>query len=139
MFPVMALTLRTETGLQYIYLIIVLFVAPIAWPILFRGFLHWSPVRKRVIHPTPKAWDDFFGRREICFVLVHLRNGNIVGGLYAGNSFTSSFPHEEDIYLEEVWYVDENGQFQGAMPNTKGMLITRDAFDYLELFEVPSD
>lgn len=54
----------------------------------------------------PKAWDHFFrNRRKACWVLVHLKGGGLVGGVFSKNSFASSYPDPEDLYLEEVWQV----------------------------------
>jgi hypothetical protein len=70
--------------------IVVFVVFPAAWPVLLRTILGSRVMRGRIINPVPLAWDHFFGKGEHCFVLVHLKNGNVLGGLYTGESFASS-------------------------------------------------
>lgn len=61
-----------------------------------------SPLRRLLVHPTPKGWDYFFQKREACWVLFHLRDGRMVGGLFGPRSLASSFPHTEDVYVEQA-------------------------------------
>jgi len=119
----------------YIAVFSVLFLFPVIWPILFKIIINSECLKKHVVHPTPTAWDHFFSFREPCFVLIHLKNGGLIGGLYGGRSFASSFPQLQDIYLEEVWQIDEQGCFKSKIDNSKGVLISKDFFDYIELFE----
>ncbi|WP_407921100.1 DUF6338 family protein [Acetivibrio mesophilus] len=67
---------------------------------------------------------------------MHLKSGKLIGGLYAGESFASSFPYKEDIYISEVWGVNEKGEFLDRIEGTKGMWISKDYFDYIEFFEI---
>ena len=118
----------------YLLTFAILFVFPAIWPILGRSILHSKFLKGKVLHPTPKAWDYFFALGNPCWVLVHLKNGELIGGLYSSDSFSSSYPNIEDFYLQEVWKVDENGQFVEKVPGTAGMWIGKSDFDYLEFF-----
>lgn len=113
----------------------VLVVAPAAWPLLLRALLQRKFLRGRIVHPIPLAWDHFFGRRRHCFVLVHLKNGNVIGGLYSGDSFASSYPERQEIYLSEVWRVDGRGRFQSKVDATRGVLVSHDVIEYLEFYD----
>src|ERR1043165_8488853 len=66
-------------------------------------------VRSSLMHgfqvPHPTSWDYFFDRREPCFVLIHLKSGEYIGGLYSSGSFASSFPNHGDVYLETTYKV----------------------------------
>jgi hypothetical protein len=53
-------------------------------------------------------------KRTPYWVRVHLKDQRRIGGRYAGKSFTSHSPAPAEIYLEEVWNVDENGGFTGS-------------------------
>ena len=57
-----------------------------------------------------------------------------LGGLYNGESFASSYPESQDIYLGEVWKVDEQGRFQSRIDATMGALVNHDVIDYLEFY-----
>jgi len=63
-----------------------------------------------------------------------LKDGRKIGGKYHKNSFTSSYPVEEQIYLEEVWELDENEDFKRVIDRTEGMIISRDEILSVELF-----
>ena len=86
--------------------------------------------------PDPLAWDYFFRQGHSCFVLVHLKDGKVIGGLYNGESFASSYPESQDIYLGEVWKVDEQGRFQSRIDATMGALVNHGVIDYLEFYAV---
>jgi hypothetical protein len=117
--------------LFYIMTFLILFIFPIVWPFLVKLLLtKWS-----TLHPTPKAWDYFFGLREPCYALIHLKNGKLIGAFYGGRSFASSYPESEDLYFQEVWKVNEEGEFISQINSTKGLLISKDSYDYIEFFE----
>jgi hypothetical protein len=41
-------------------------------------------------------------------------------GTYGENSFTSSHPSEEQIFLEETWVLNKEGRFERLRESTKG-------------------
>jgi hypothetical protein len=41
-----------------------------------------------------------------------LKDGNKIAGTYGENSFTSSYPSEEQIFLEETWVLNKEGRFE---------------------------
>lgn len=127
------------TEYQWLYLVLwflVLFISPIVWPVVLKNLLFADWLRKKIVHPVPKAWDDLFGRKEPLWILVHLKNGHLIGGLYAENSFASSFPNPQDLYLEEIWKVDANGRFIEKIERTRGLLIKDEEIEYLEFFRM---
>jgi hypothetical protein len=65
-----------------------------------------------------------------------LNNNRVIGGLYGYDSFASSYPEKEDLYLEEVWKIDNDGKFVEKIANTKGVLINYNSIEYIELFDV---
>jgi hypothetical protein len=125
----------SEGILKNILYIAILFIAPIIWPIIWKQLLSSKKLRGRIIHPTPKAWDYFFSLGKSCFMLIHLKSGKLIGGLYHENSFSSSYPEKEDLYIKEVWKVNKNGKFIEKINGTEGMLINYDIINYIELFE----
>lgn len=119
-----------------IILILVLFIAPAVWPFIFVIlFQKWKFLSKFIIHPVPKAWDYIFGKRKSFWVIVHLKDGRKIGGKYDTNSFASSFPAEEQIYLEEVWKLDNNGKFIKPVERSKGILILGKEISMIEFFK----
>jgi hypothetical protein len=103
------------------------------WPALF---YHTSKLKYFKTRLTPTAWDHYFSREEVCFALLHLKNGEMTGGLYCSNSFASSYPEKEDLYLEELWKVDEKGVFTEKVENTNGLSVNFEEIHYIEFFKL---
>jgi hypothetical protein len=115
--------------------ILLLFVTPVAWPIILVAVFkskRWA----RLQIPYPTAWDAFFAQREPTFVLVHLNDGNLLGGYWGAHSFAGSFPNDGDIYLEGVYAVDALGRFRKPIADTRGALLRKEQYSYVELFAV---
>lgn len=83
------------------------------------------------------AWDFFFDQPQPAFALVHLANGKRLGGYWGRNSCAGAFPSDGDIYLEAAHAVDESGKFGGPIPNTRGVLLRKEQYTYIELFSPP--
>jgi hypothetical protein len=118
-----------------ISLIIVVFIVPTGLPFLMVKIFSWPVVARRIIHPIPKPWDYFFGQKIRCWVIVHLKDGRRIGGRFDTNSFASSFPNKEQIYIEEVWKIDELGAFQEPINCSMGIIIAEENILGLEFFK----
>ncbi len=68
------------------------------------------------------------------WIIIHLKNGKTLRGKYATNSFTSSFPAERQIYLEELWLPGEKGGFKKKITRTQGVLVSQDEIAYIEFY-----
>jgi hypothetical protein len=53
----------------------------------------------------------------------------------AYKSFASSAPSRIEIYLEEVWKLDDEGRFVSKVPQSAGVFIPGEHIVALELFE----
>ena len=89
----------------------------------------------RIINPIPKPWDYVFGKRESYWIIVHFKDGKKIGGRYDTNSFASSYPAEEQIYIEEVWNIDKEGRFKDKVDRSKGVIISKSDVSAIEFFE----
>ena len=93
--------------------------------------------RLGVLHPIPKAWDEYFGRGHRSLVLITFKDGDMIGGYFGQELLASSFPHVEDLYIERVCRVNpETGEFTQFVPNSNGMLIHRSDCKMIEFLEV---
>jgi hypothetical protein len=72
-------------------------------------------------------------------MLIHIKNGRIIGGLYGPDSFASSYPEKEDVYLQETWKIDGKGKFLKKIADTKGLLINPNTIEYIELFNINNE
>lgn len=122
-------------GLYYMALIAILFLAPILWPVVYLRILDLPLVKRRTIQPFPKPWDYVFSNRESYWVILHLRDGRRIGGRFDTRSFASSYPADEQIYLEEVWQLDSDGKFLKKVDRTQGVIVTSADFQAIELFQ----
>lgn len=123
----------------FIAAVLLLLVTPILWPLVLVSVFKSKPLATRIQIPYPTAWDFFFDQREPGFALIHLNNGKLLGGYWGGNSYAGSFPNDGDIYLEAVYSVDDAGHFGEVMPNSRGVLLRKDQYSYIELFSAPSE
>ena len=85
---------------------------------------------------TPSAWDDFFNRKQECWVICHLKSGKKIAGLYSARSFATTYPQKAELYIEKTYYVDENGKIQGEVPDSFGMLVRYEDCYLIEFLKV---
>jgi hypothetical protein len=85
---------------------------------------------------TPSAWDQVFNGLEDSFILIHLKNGQLLGGAYSGKSFASANREKEDLYLSELWTVDANGVFSDRGEHSGGVWIKMEEVSYIEILGV---
>ena len=110
-------------------------VVPACWPFVFLRISAWRPVGKHFVHPIQKPWDYVFGKHDPFWIIVHLKNGQKIGGPFGIESFASSNPADEQIYLEEVWVLDEDDRFVGPVEDSRGIIIMNDEIRAVEFFK----
>jgi hypothetical protein len=113
---------------------IIFILCPILWPFVVYLIAKIRAIKTRI---TPTSWDHYFNQGEDCFVLIHMKaDGEMLGGLFSGKSFASSYPEKEDLYLEELWKVDEYGRFKEKVAGTNGLLVNFEEVKYIEFFRL---
>jgi hypothetical protein len=121
--------------LWYATMFVLLIGMPAAWPVLFLRMRRQPWIARRIASPYARVWDDFFANRTPYWVIIHLKDQRRIGGLYRGKSFASHSPAPPEIYLEEVWMLDENGGFTDSrVDSTAGVLIMGTEILALEFF-----
>ena len=131
-------TLLLENNINaifYLVVTLVILIGPIIWPVILVYILRNSALKKYVIDSRAKPWDYVFDKRESYWIIVHLLNGEMIAGIYDEHSFTSSFPAEEQIYLEEVWKIDKLKTFIKPVAKSRGIIIFNNAIASVELFK----
>lgn len=119
----------------YVSFLLIVFVAPVVWTLLYRRLLATRFFRQRIVHPVDKPWDYVFGQKQSFWVIAHLKDGRRIGGRFDTKSFASSYPAPEQIYLEEVWLLDMAGKFLNKVERSKGIIIAASEFQSIELFQ----
>jgi hypothetical protein len=127
----------TRSSLSFVYSLawFVLFVVVPAGLATIAVWLLSQPwMRHIVLHPCRSAWDFFFVRGQTCWVICHLKSGDRVAGYFGRNSMASSFPRPEQLYLEDVWELDEESGFLRPTNESLGAIIQREDCTLIELF-----
>lgn len=112
-----------------------LLVFPIIWPILFWIITKNKFFSKWFVSPVRRPWDWVFFRLKPTWVVVHLHDGRRIGGIWDQESYASSFPIKEQIYLEQVWKLDEHGIFEKPIEDSKGVIILGQDISSVEFFK----
>jgi len=105
-----------------VVIFVILFVAPIVLAFAYWSLRNTDLFLKHFRHPIPKPWDYVFGKQESFWVIVEFFDGTKIGGIYDVDSFSSSFPMEEQIYLQQVWEVNGD-QFLRPVDRSEGVII----------------
>jgi hypothetical protein len=87
-----------------------------------------------VLYGYCNAWDDFFLRREPCWIIVHLKDGRRLGGWYGENSYAGLYPNSGHLSLEQLWRLDEDYKFVERVPQSRGIILRPDDYHFVELF-----
>jgi hypothetical protein len=113
----------TQPHLYLLFYTGAMFVFPLILVIGWKYLRQLEIIQKFVPHPTQKPWDFVFGQRNTYWVIVTLKNGEKIGGMFGLNSFASSAPAKEQIYLEEHWVLNEDGGFDRRAEQSSGIII----------------
>ncbi len=113
----------------------IMVVVPACWPFVYLKLASWGPITRHLTNPIQKPWDYVFGKRIPYWIIVHLKNGVRIGGRFGAKSYASSNPANEQIYLEEVWTLDQEGRFLKGVEGSRGIIVMQDEIRAVELFE----
>lgn len=119
--------------------VIGLILIPIFTPFFIKLIRSTDSVQNHILRQENSAWDYVFSSRKTYWVILHLKDGKNIGGLYATQSFTSSFPHTKDIYLEELWHLNKKNKFTRKIPQSAGLWISAEEISSIEFFNFTED
>lgn len=122
-----------------LFYIVVLLIAPIAWAWVFLWLRKTQLLQRSMAHPTGKPWDFVFGERKPYWVIATLNDGRQVAGRYDLDSFASSSPAPEQIYLQEAWVLNGDGGFERPRVDSAGIIILAKEIATLELFQIKDE
>jgi hypothetical protein len=129
--------------------VLTVFIVPLALGILVGRMSLWGWVERLLdqiglgyLDRMPSAWDFVMHQQEPRYVRIHLKDGmGVVGGVFANQSFGSLDRGRGDLYLEQAWYLDDDGNFEQAVMDGHGVWIPHDVMAYvyfLERWEEPN-
>lgn len=129
----------THPHLYVIFYVFVLFVSPLILVLGWKFIRQMEFIQKFAPHPTQKPWDFVFSQRLTYWIIITLKNGEKIAGMYGPNSFVSSAPAEEQIYLEEYWLLNKDGGFDRPVEQTAGIIILSSEILSVELMHSGED
>jgi len=101
----------------------------------FNRVLRRFGVQHVALDPMPTAWDKFFSRRDPCFIIFHMKNGDLIAGAFSTKSFASAYPAEQQVYVEQLLTIDKGTKTLGLMDHPlgqAGVIIKFEDCDYIE-------
>ncbi|MBW1615282.1 MAG: hypothetical protein JRJ49_01865 [Deltaproteobacteria bacterium] len=119
--------------LHILTLLTVVFISPIILSFAYYKLRESKTILKIAPHPTLKSWDYIFGKKEVYWIILELQDGKRIGGIYDKNSFASSFPAEEQIYIEELWEI-EGKKFIKPIERSKGVMVNGNNIKFIEYY-----
>lgn len=127
--------------LLWLTLFMIIFLSPLAIALIVIQIDQKDIIRKICIYfnltsldTDPSAWDFKFKNISSEWVIVTLKNDKIVSGFLGSLSYISQNEKERDIYISEVFEIDENNKWT-RKKNTDGILIKAEEIKYIEFFK----
>lgn len=127
--------------LLWLTLLIIIFLSPVAIALIVIQIAQKDVIRKLCIYfnltsvdTEPSAWDFKFKNISSEWVIVTLKNDKIISGFLGSLSYISQNEKERDIYISEVFEIDENNKWT-RKKNTDGILIKAEEIKYIEFFK----
>lgn len=125
---------KSHPVLFSIFVCSIFFLFPALWPIIFVNLSKWKHISKYIISPISMPWDFVFSKRKSAWVIAHLKDGRKIGGRYSTNSRASAYPNQRQIYLEELWALNERGGFSKPIERSGGAIFFEDEISIIEFF-----
>jgi hypothetical protein len=69
-------------------------------------------------------------------VWLSFKGGKVMAGLFGPNSFASSFPRRQDLFVEKLLSLNPNGKVVGWSEDSAGALVKMDDLECIEFFEI---
>lgn len=122
---------------QFVVTYFIVFLGPIAAGLLMVAFRHGSLRVK--LRPEATPWDRVFSRfpleyKDGLILRLTRKDGTQLIGLFGGRSYASTFPRENQLYLQAL--CDESGGSLKVAEPLRGLLINASEISSLT-FELP--
>lgn len=120
-------------------LLFALIISPIAFAFLWIRISNMKFYKKHFLnHQYATPWEAVFMGGQSFWIIVTLKNNKKIAGKFQEKSYASAYPSPKEIFIEEVWDVDETGYFKDKRyPNAKtaGILILENEISTIELLK----
>lgn len=122
-----------------VLLVLVVLISPIGLAISYQAIRNALSGPSGTIHLMPKPWDWIFKEHvtEPKQIVFTLQDGRRFGGIWQEPCFASSHPSDEQIFISEVYNVDQvTGQLIDKIPHHAGLLVDKSTIDFIEFFDI---
>ncbi len=94
-------------------------VTPVILGWVFERIVSFAADKRWITSPHPRAWDYLFNdfaydkdafKDSGMFLVLTLRDGQKVAGLYTVPGYASLWPYDRDLFLGEMWEMDRGKQ-----------------------------
>ncbi len=101
-----------------------IYVAPVdhhSWARRLQTLGRW--ITEPAAQPSAWDWTVTADRLDGCYVVITWKDGSKTAGTFGIGSVAFTTPEQQGLYLKTEWLLDENGDFDEAVPNSAGILI----------------
>ena len=125
--------------LLFVFILLGVFSTPLPLAYIFHRLELRGTLKNLDTKQSPTPSDLLFSNSEgkHYYVRFHRKDGKDLGGYFGENSFAEASPDGQEIYVEEVWRLDEDGRFIERIERTKGAIVNREDCELIEFFETP--
>jgi len=122
------------------------FVTPIVIALLYQLVVEFCAQQYWITSPHPRAWDFVFNSLALrkkglgangLFLVVTLKSGDKVAGLFSEPGFASLWPYDRDLLLGQTWQL-EDGKPSRVVDGSIGLYVDADNIDVVEVFDYAS-
>lgn len=122
---------------RWILAALFLTIMPVIWPFLLDRTLNLLAKIGLIHYRSKTAWDEFFSRRQECWLIIHLDGGTKLGGRFSDKSYATLYPTPGHLLVEELWEIDqETGEFLGEAPISSGIILKPTDYRFVEIKEI---
>jgi hypothetical protein len=123
-----------------------LFVTPLIVALLYQYVVEFGAKHYWLTSPHPRAWDFIFNSLAYTkkgvgenglFLVVTLKSGDKVAGVFSEPGFASLWPYDRDLLLGPTWELD-GGKPARLVTGSIGLYVDIDNVDVIEVFDYAS-
>jgi len=127
--------LSAHPFLYYFITLFIIFITPLILTFILSKILKSKLFGKFFVSPEKVPWDCHFSKREAYWVIITLKDGRKIGGKFGLNSRASASPKPKEIYVEDIWKLDDNCKFIESLKRNQGILISENNILTIEFFK----
>lgn len=122
------------------------FATPVAIALLYEYGVEFCAKRYWITSPHPRAWDFIFNSLAFrkkgigengLFLIVTLKSGGKVAGVFSEPGFASLWPYDRDLLLGPTWEL-EDGKPARRVAGSIGLYVDAANIDAIEVFDYAS-